>query len=510
MKTRTITSFIVIGLTLVVVLGQSFNSGASAAPGPTKATFSAQVNKATQASSALASNKGKTASPGTPADQSPYHITVQGQLSNANGGPLPAGNYNITFALYLVANGGAPYFVEGPVQVAVDPSDLFTYQLGTATQIGPITQQLFNGRLYLGIKVGADAEMTPRFELTAAPYAMSLAPGATIRGALPQGAGPWAGVLNGVNDDTTSDVSAGLFGQGMIGVYGNAPTGFGVRGDSNGSTGDEQAAGVVGTVLDYGDTGITAGGVFTASYIPSGYGVFAWGGLFGTHGLGHGVEGYENNPTSIGVQGHSVSSNGVGVSGSAYDSLNHTPGATSAIGGQFVSYDQGSSHVAIQVLGSGHASGGWSTSTGYYMTVKYNGNAPLHPGDALALDGNNVSFENTDVVGAVKATSIASSTIGVAQYRDQVLSAPLEVPGPMVQSLQVDDKATSMQAGDFVEVMVVGQMRMRLAGNPAIGDHVILGSDGSPQVSKAATDSIGRVASLPDKAGMTLVFINFK
>lgn len=509
MKTRTITSFFVLGLTLIVVLGQVFNGGASAAPAPAKASFNAQVSQATLTTQPPAGGYNKPIAPGAPADQAPYHMTVQGRLTDANGGPLPAGNYNTTFAIYQVPNGGAPYFIEGPVQVAIDDTGLFTYQLGTAQPISLITQQLFVGKLFLGIKVGTDAEMTPRFELTPAPYAFSLAPGAVVRGAVPNYTQPWYGVINGINDDPNSTLDAGLFGQGLIGVYGASGSGVGLRGDTTGSLPTEQSAGVIGTTNDASDSGISAGGIFTAA-VPSGYGVFGWGGRFGSHGLGRGVQGYERNATSIGVAGNSVWDNGIGVEGSAFDSLNNSAGHSSAIGGEFISYDQGSTHVALQAYGQGHATGGWSTGLGYYLTVKYNGSQPLHPGDALALDGNNAQLEGTDVMGTVKATSSASATVGVAQYRYQVISAPLEVPGNLAQRLQVDDQATSFQAGDIIEVMVVGQIRMSLSGLPAIGDHVAIGSDGSPMATKAATDSIGRVAGLPDKDGLSLVFVNFK
>ena len=47
----------------------------------------------------------------------------------------------------------------------------------------PLNATMFNGQqLWLGVKVGADPEATPRQELLAVPYALSLAPGAIISG----------------------------------------------------------------------------------------------------------------------------------------------------------------------------------------------------------------------------------------------------------------------------------------------------------------------------------------
>jgi len=101
-------------------------------------------------------------------------FTYQGTLTNSGGTPLN-GNYQMTFNLYDVASGGSSLGTSGPSTVAVTKGQFTT----------PVTfdSSFFDGRaLWLGIKVGADPEMTPRQEIRPVPYALGLRPGAVIKG----------------------------------------------------------------------------------------------------------------------------------------------------------------------------------------------------------------------------------------------------------------------------------------------------------------------------------------
>jgi len=101
------------------------------------------------------------------------NITYQGMLTNAAGTPL-TGTYTVMFKLYEVSSGGSVLATDThSVQAS---KGVFTTQITAASSF-------FDGRaLWLGITVGADAEMTPRQELRPVPYALSLRPGATIAG----------------------------------------------------------------------------------------------------------------------------------------------------------------------------------------------------------------------------------------------------------------------------------------------------------------------------------------
>lgn len=156
-------------------------------------------------------------------------INYQGRLTVSAGKPL-SGTYSMTFRLYEVASGGTV--------------------LDTDTHTVEVTEGLFNtninfdpsyfdgGELWLGIKVGADAEMTPRQELRPVPYALSLRPGAIIDGALPGyilevknayigGKGVLVetffdyseGVLIATSGDYSKGVDSYTYGDGSSGIY---------------------------------------------------------------------------------------------------------------------------------------------------------------------------------------------------------------------------------------------------------------------------------------------------
>lgn len=97
--------------------------------------------------------------------QPPTTIAYQGTLASAGGTPLNA-TVNIEFKVYDTLTGGTALWSETKsVQVT---NGKFAVELGTTS---PLIDQLFGQPLYLGIKVAADGEMTPRLNLTSTPYA---------------------------------------------------------------------------------------------------------------------------------------------------------------------------------------------------------------------------------------------------------------------------------------------------------------------------------------------------
>ncbi len=95
----------------------------------------------------------------------PDKISYQGQLNDQAGAPVN-GTVSMTFSLYEVESGGSALWSETQsVQVS---NGVFSVQLGAAT---PLVSSLFAGNvLYLGVRAGADQEMTPRLHLTTAAY----------------------------------------------------------------------------------------------------------------------------------------------------------------------------------------------------------------------------------------------------------------------------------------------------------------------------------------------------
>lgn len=99
----------------------------------------------------------------------PRLITFQGRVTDAAGNPLPTGTYQIQFRLYDAAVGGSTFWDNGVRQVPV-ADGMLVYQLGDSTAL-PATVFAVDTSIWLGIKVGADAEIVPRTRLTSTSYA---------------------------------------------------------------------------------------------------------------------------------------------------------------------------------------------------------------------------------------------------------------------------------------------------------------------------------------------------
>jgi len=103
----------------------------------------------------------------------PATIGYQGRLYDASNRPIDA-TISVVFALYSQASGGTAIWTE--TQNVTFVNGYFSVQLGSVT---PFTNESFNGSArFLGVTVGADAEMTPRSAIASVPYALSAAPDA--------------------------------------------------------------------------------------------------------------------------------------------------------------------------------------------------------------------------------------------------------------------------------------------------------------------------------------------
>ena len=99
-------------------------------------------------------------------------IPIQGRLLDRNGNPIN-GTRTVTMTLYDAATGGTALCTDADPVTAVN--GLFNAYMDTCEASD------LNGRqVWLGIKVGSDAEMTPRQKIYAVPYAWSLRPRAVI------------------------------------------------------------------------------------------------------------------------------------------------------------------------------------------------------------------------------------------------------------------------------------------------------------------------------------------
>ena len=100
----------------------------------------------------------------------PQTLTQQGRLLDNAGAPVDGVQLTFTFSLYTTAAAGTAIWTEN--QSITPDNGYFSAKLGDVTAF---TANIFDGSqgtLYLGIKIGSDAEMAPRQEITSVPFAM--------------------------------------------------------------------------------------------------------------------------------------------------------------------------------------------------------------------------------------------------------------------------------------------------------------------------------------------------
>lgn len=104
------------------------------------------------------------------AAQNTPKVSVQGTLKTSIGTAVANGIYSIKFKLYTVPTGGTALWSQtADVQIT---GGVYSYLLGSDN---PLQASDFGGTLYLGVTPESGAELSPRTEMTYAPYALSVA-----------------------------------------------------------------------------------------------------------------------------------------------------------------------------------------------------------------------------------------------------------------------------------------------------------------------------------------------
>jgi YVTN family beta-propeller protein len=130
----------------------------------------------------------------------PQTINYQGYLKNTDGTPVSSA-VNVVFSLYTSSSGGSALWSE--TRSVTPVNGIYSAQLGSVT---PFPANLFaNDTLWLGVKVGSDVEMTPRQQMTTAPYAFRAA---TADSAAAIGGLTLANLDGRYNDPTQSHATA--------------------------------------------------------------------------------------------------------------------------------------------------------------------------------------------------------------------------------------------------------------------------------------------------------------
>lgn len=97
----------------------------------------------------------------------PATINYQGRLTNLVGAPLADAEYSVTFAIYDQATSGTVQW--SAVHNVTTKNGYFNTVLGSVG--GDLSGLDFSVPLYLGVKIGIESEMTPRYALNSVPYA---------------------------------------------------------------------------------------------------------------------------------------------------------------------------------------------------------------------------------------------------------------------------------------------------------------------------------------------------
>jgi hypothetical protein len=108
----------------------------------------------------------------------PGLVNYQGVLRDALGKPVADGNYDMTFFFYDGPTGGTLLLTDSHTGSGAVPvsGGLFTVALGSGTLTTGSESTLpavfaNHAAVYLAVKVGSDAEMTPRIQVVSAPFA---------------------------------------------------------------------------------------------------------------------------------------------------------------------------------------------------------------------------------------------------------------------------------------------------------------------------------------------------
>lgn len=214
-------------------------------------------------------------------------IPIQGRLTDASGNPLN-GNYSITASIYDTSSGGTALCSDTDT-VPVN-NGLFTMSVDNCT-----SDDIDGRQLYLGIKVGSDAEMTPRQAIYPVPYAFSLRPGAVIS----DSASIHTLVLtNNGPDSNNHALHAYSKSSNAVFAYTHSPHAA-VAGENYGTSGDRIGVyGYTNSTSGYGVTGFQTG--YSTADHTSPYNWYKPGGFFG--GL-NGVIGVTKQTNGVGVLG---------------------------------------------------------------------------------------------------------------------------------------------------------------------------------------------------------------
>ncbi len=352
-------------------------------------------------------------------------IHYQGRLLHPNTGAPLSGSFTFVFRLYNTAEGGVTLWSETK-DIAVG-NELFTTLLGDAT---PLPLSLFDGQnLWLGVKVGADAEMTSRQRIAAVSYALYSDNADRLDGqdssafastghhhdaVYLKRAGPDAmtgssngtailsvtqsGLHHGVSATTASSDpgEAALYGRAgatagatinsIAGVFGTAPGGRGVIGSSVSNDG----------VLGFSNDGAGVNGQSLNGYGVDGLAAATSGSVYGVRGVTNSTNG------GASARGQGPYRGVQGVANASSDVNYGVHGSTLSTGGYGGYFDAPSGRVAGRFVGNVQVTGTLSKGGGSFVidhpldpTNKYLYHSFVESPDMMNVYNGNVTLDES-------------------------------------------------------------------------------------------------------------------
>ncbi len=392
-------------------------------------------------------------------------ITYQGRLNGSGGNPVD-GSVTMRFVVYDHEVAGSAVWDSGDMNVTVQDG-LFTVTLG-------VDHADFNGQaLWLSIIVEG-LTLSPRHELSPAPYALGLRPGADIVGdAIAAGDAILAGVAPATGAALQADANGG------VGLLSASQNNIAVHGASNNSWGGyfTSDGGYGLRVESNGDDHYDHG-----AYISSdaGYAVYAQSAANqALRGEAGDITGISQPLGTVGVAGiganrgvYGASNNGVGVYGTTdtnYAGYFYSDGYrglyASSPPGYFAGYFTnrgGSGQPGLYVNGTLNVNGSITATgskAGYVVDISLNaGPEALEAGDLVAVVG-----VDDPVVGAipvmrvVKATADnAAAVVGVVDQRFVVEEENGERLARPAEALPQNAAGNAIQAEEYLSVVTLG------------------------------------------------------
>lgn len=148
--------------------------------------------------------------PNRVADAINSQVHFQGKLANPDGTNVTNGTYSVLFTIYdggTETAGGTNVWSETQSVTVAD--GIFNVQLGSVNTTLATAVDFTHSPLYLSVKVGSDAEMTPRILFTAAPYAFNSANADALGGIASSG---YVQLSPGAQQTGNINVSGGITG----------------------------------------------------------------------------------------------------------------------------------------------------------------------------------------------------------------------------------------------------------------------------------------------------------